>query len=76
MGAALTPEQRAFILRISRLLPEEQSRITRYVSFINAERRDEAALMAKRILTAIPDDHPHRETVKALLFQRLDELTD
>jgi hypothetical protein len=73
-GFALTPTQRAFILRISRLVPEEQSRITRYVEFVKAERRDEATLMAERILTALPDDDPNRSVVAGLLFARLDEL--
>jgi hypothetical protein len=73
-GFALTAEQRAFILRVSKLVPEEQSRITRYIEFVKAERRDEATLFAERILTALPDDDPNREKVAQLLFARLDEL--
>jgi hypothetical protein len=76
LGADLTPEQRAFILRVSRLVPQEQSRITRYMAFVNAERRDEATLVAKRIWAAMPETHPNREQVFALLIGRLDELKD
>ena len=76
LGADLTPEQRAFVRRIARLVPKEQSDITEYVALINKNKRAEATLMAKRIWAAMPEDHPTRDQVFAMLIGRLEELKD
>lgn len=76
LGAGLTDEQRDFVERISKLVPEEQSEITEYIALINKNKRAEATLMAKRIWAAMPENHPNREQVFALLVGRLEELKD
>lgn len=76
-SSVLSPEQYEFMREVSRMIPDEQSRISAFARLTNAERRAEAVLMVERILSAMtqtgahPEGHDARQIVMAVLHYRL-----